>query len=96
MSAAVQKTLSAFESATETPPPQDDPEPATAAGLDVPVTDGFSTTIEREARNDDRVVADATTCAGCNGHYTGDGLCDECATQGDLVDAGSRAPGGGR
>lgn len=96
MSAGTQKTLSAFQSAPEPPEPMDDPEPATAHGFDVTVPDGFSTTQEREARNDDRLIENADTCAGCNGHYTGDGLCEECAGTGDLVAAGTRAPGGGR
>lgn len=90
-------TLSAFVSAA-TPEPEPDPADdydglqAVAAS----VSAGFTTTQAREDRSDDRVVADSQTCAGCNAHYTGDGLCEECAGTGDLVDAGTRSPGGGR
>lgn len=90
--------LAAFNPAqtVEKPPePDDGPEPATAHGFDVTVTDGFSTTQEREARNDDRVVDDAGTCVGCGNPYNGDGLCEDCTGTRDLVDDRFRAAGGG-
>lgn len=89
--------LAAFQ---PSPTPERDPTaPEDYDGLQAvaaSVSAGFTTTQAREDRSGDRVVADSQTCAGCNGHYVGDGLCEECSGTGDLLDTGSRAPGGGR
>jgi hypothetical protein len=59
------------------------------------VSSGFSTTQAREDRNGDRVVADAN-CHRCGSPYDGSGVCEECRTQGDVLDDhGLRTIGGG-
>lgn len=87
-----QASLGEFDPPTsQEPEDENDGLQAIAAGI---VT-GFSVTQAREARSHDRVVSEAN-CRRCGAPHDGGGICEECRTQGDLLDDPAlRSIGGG-
>lgn len=82
--------LAAFQqSPTSDPAPKPEPEPADDCdGLQAvaaSVSAGFTTTQAREDRNGDRVVS-VDRCSRCGADYDGEGVCEECRSQGDVLD----------